>query len=91
MSKRLDVGGIVSAFLKTHGYDGLCCANCNGCTSANLPGCGEIETHCEPGYAWLMEPDDYECPTPWILVTRTKRRPAGALQRATAADIKEWS
>ena len=40
---------IVKAYLKEHGFDGLCADEC-GCTVDDLQPCGEDFSQCVPGY-----------------------------------------
>jgi hypothetical protein len=42
---------IVFTWLKSNGYDGLCCEDC-GCSQDDLAPCGEMDQDCVAAYRW---------------------------------------
>lgn len=52
----MTVKEIIEAYLKEHGYDGLCGCEC-GCSLDELMECSETDTYlCEPGYKIPCDP-----------------------------------
>lgn len=66
-----NVREIVVAYLKKHGYDGLCTDDC-GCGLDDLAPCGECMDLCVPGYKRPAEDDDYD-----FIITPEKQQGAG--------------
>ena len=51
----MDVKGIVTEWLKEHGYDGLYVPGVCGCPIDDLMCCEEPCSQCEPGYTMMCE------------------------------------
>lgn len=49
MSKKKTVRDIITDYLTSNGYDGLCSENC-GCGIDCLAPCGNIRMNCQPAY-----------------------------------------
>ncbi len=76
-------GGIVMAWLRANGYDGLCNIEC-GCGVENLAPCGEIMADCKPAYAGPGEEDGV-----YYYASKEARDEAVKHAQKLAADEKE--